>query len=163
MTAFGYMTLVNLALGAFATFAFVILLGKLNSFYLQIPILLNLMVYFYAISQILSPLMMLAEGADYIAKNNNAIDTNIGQLLTIAGYNLENGQTVMEHIKSITENVNIAFLLGSLFGKLCLTMVLYWIVYKFRFIYFVITKSLSLTETPEKIKVFWRYIGEKGE
>lgn len=163
MTAFGYMTLVNLALGAFATFAFVILLGKLNSFYLQIPILLNLMVYFYAISQMLSPLMMLAEGAGYIAKNNNAIDTYIGQLLTIVGYNLENGQTVIDHIKTITENVNIAFLLGSLFGKLCLTMVLYWIVYKFRFIYFVITKSLSLTETPEKIKVFWRYIGEKGE
>lgn len=69
----------------------------------------------------------------------------------------------MELIKTITENVSIAFLLGSLFGKLCLTMVLYWIVYKFRFIYFVITKSLSLTETPEKIKVFWRYIGEKGE
>lgn len=34
IAAFGYMTLVNLALGAFATFAFVILLGKLNSFYL---------------------------------------------------------------------------------------------------------------------------------
>lgn len=45
--------------------------------------------------------------------------------------------------------------------QFCLTMMLYWIVYKFRFIYFVITKSLSLTETPEKIKVFWRYIGEK--
>ena len=61
------------------------------------------------------------------------------------------------------EKINIAFLFASLFGKLCLAMVLYWIVYKFRFIYFVITKSLSLTETPEKIKVFWRYIGEKGE
>ena len=36
------------------------------------------------------------------------------------------------------EKINIAFLFASLFGKLCLAM-----VNKFRFIYFVITKSLS--------------------
>ncbi len=41
------------------------------------------------------------------------------------------------------EKINIAFLFASLFGKLCLAMVMYLIVYKFRFIYFVITKSLS--------------------
>ncbi|WP_302324291.1 hypothetical protein, partial [Bacteroides caecimuris] len=58
---------------------------------------------------------------------------------------------------------NASFLFVTLIGKLCLTLVLYWIVYKFRFIYFVITKSLSLTETPEKIKVFMKYIGEKGD
>ena len=39
-------------------------------------------------------------------------------------------------------------------------LVLYWTVYKFRFIYFVITKNLALTETPEKMKVFWKYIGK---
>ena len=163
IAAFGYMTLVNLALGAFATFAFVILLGKLNSFYLQIPILLNLMVYFYAISQMFGPLTILAEGTNYIVNSNHAVEANVEQFMKIIGCDFQKGQTVMELIKTITENVSIAFLLGSLFGKLCLTMVLYWIVYKFRFIYFVITKSLSLTETPEKIKVFWRYIGEKGE
>ena len=121
------------------------------------------MVYFYAISQMFGPLTMLAEGTNHLVNSNHAVEANVGQFMKIIGCNFQKGQTVMGLIKTITENVSIAFLLGSLFGKLCLTMVLYWIVYKFRFIYFVITKSLSLTETPEKIKVFWRYIGEKGE
>lgn len=142
------MMVVNLALGTFATFAFVILLGKLNSFYLQIPILLNLMVYFYAISQMFGPLTMLADGSSFF-KSQPYDSILLHFFLTKTDYQFE--------------KINIAFLFASLFGKLCLAMVLYWIVYKFRFIYFVITKSLSLTETPEKIKVFWRYIGEKGE
>lgn len=146
--AYGYMMVVNLALGTFATFAFVILLGKLNSFYLQIPILLNLMVYFYAISQMFGPLTMLADGSGFFMTQPYD-NTLLYFFLTETDYQFE--------------KIDIAFLFASLFGKLCLAMVLYWIVYKFRFIYFVITKSLSLTETPEKIKVFWRYIGEKGE
>lgn len=146
--AYGYMMVVNLALGTFATFAFVILLGKLNSFYLQIPILLNLMVYFYAILQMFGPLTMLADGSSFF-KSQPYDSALLHFFLTETDYQFE--------------KINIAFLFASLFGKLCLAMVLYWIVYKFRFIYFVITKSLSLTETPEKIKMFWRYIGEKGE
>lgn len=146
--AYGYMMVVNLALGTFATFAFVIHLRKLNSFYLQIPILLNLMVYFYAISQMFGPLTMLADASSFF-KIQSCDSTLLYSLLTETNYQFE--------------KINIAFLFASLFGKLCLAMVMYWIVYKFRFIYFVITKSLSLTETPEKIKVFWRYIGEKGE
>lgn len=146
--AFGYMMVVSLALGTFATFVFVILLGKMNSFYLQIPIVLNLFVYFYAILQIFGPLTMLADGHEYFT-NETSDGTFLYKFITLPNIRFE--------------KINIAFLMVSLFGKFCLTMVLYWIVYKFRFIYFVITKSLSLTETPEKIKVFWRYIGEKGE
>lgn len=146
IVAFGYMMVVSLALGTFATFVFVILLGKMNSFYLQIPIVLNLFVYFYAILQIFGPLTMLADGNAYFThKASNG--TFLYYFITLSNIRFE--------------KINIAFLMVSLFGKFCLTMVLYWIVYKFRFIYFVITKSLSLTETPEKIKVFWRYIGEK--
>lgn len=29
------------------------------------------------------------------------------------------------------------------------------------FIYFLITKNLSLTETPERMKVLWKYIGKE--
>ena len=48
-----------------------------------------------------------------------------------------------------------------LIGKLALALVLYWMVYKFRFIYFVITKNLALTETLKSMKVFWKYIGKE--
>ena len=44
---------------------------------------------------------------------------------------------------------------------MCLTLVLYWTAYKFRFLYFVVTESVALTETPEKLRIFWKYIGKK--
>lgn len=150
--AFEYMMIVELALGTFATFVFVILLGKMNSFYLQIPIILNLLVYLYAISQIFGFLTFLSDGAEFF---KNDFEYNDLEYCDVLLYNV----LVSSEFKFA--NINIFFLFVSLFGKLFLAMVLYWIVYKFRFIYFVITKSLSLTETPEKIKVFWRYIGEK--
>ena len=43
------------------------------------------------------------------------------------------------------EKLNFFFLFFSMVGKLALALVLYWTVYKFRFIYFVITKNLALT------------------
>lgn len=59
---FAPMLIVSLTLGIFSTFTFVLMLGKLNSFYLQIPIILNIMVYLYAIVQIFTPLGLLANG-----------------------------------------------------------------------------------------------------
>ncbi len=59
---FAPMLIVSLTLGIFSTFTFVLMLGKLNSFYLQIPIFLNIMVYLYAIAQIFTPLDLLANG-----------------------------------------------------------------------------------------------------
>lgn len=59
------------------------------------------------------------------------------------------------------EKLNFYFLFFSMVGKLALALVLYWTVYKFRFIYFVITKNLALTETPERMKVFWKYAGKE--
>ncbi len=155
--AFVFMMIVNLALGIFSAFAFVILLGKLNSFYLQIPILLNLLVYIYAIIQVFSPLTMLADGIGFIKEYLNSSQIHSLKDL-ISTSKLFNGG-----IRETLNIFNASFLFVTLIGKLCLTLVLYWIVYNFRFIYFVITKSLSLTETPEKIKVFMKYIGEKGD
>lgn len=53
--------------------------------------------------------------------------------------------------------VNLALGLFSIFTFM---LVVYWTVYKFRFIYFVITKNLALMETPESMKVFWKYISK---
>lgn len=131
------MLMVSLALGIFSTFTFVLMLGKLNSFYLQIPIFLNIMVYLYAIAQIFTPLGLLADGGE------NMRDGFVGQA-----------------IQSYLGKIHVILLCITLIGKMCLAYVIYWTVYKSRFIYFVVTKSMALTETPEKLMVFWKYIGK---
>jgi hypothetical protein len=100
---------------------------------------------------------MLADGIGFIKEYLNSSQIHSLKDL-ISTSKLFNGG-----IRETLNIFNASFLFVTLIGKLCLTLVLYWIVYKFRFIYFVITKSLSLTETPEKIKVFMKYIGEKGD
>lgn len=137
---YSYMQLVGVAFGFFSAFAFVLFLGKLNSFYLQIPMLLNLFVYVYAIIQILNPIFLISD----------IPDAGLAHPLLAS----------LASSSDIVNTLNIVFQILTLLGKVSLALILYWIVYKYRFIYFVITKSLSLTETPEKIKVFWKYMGE---
>ena len=161
--AFSTMLLTSVFLGAFSTLAFVLMLGKLNSYYLQIPVVLNFIVYAYAIIQIFSPLSLLAEGWGNI-QNNFVITTlsvNSGDCLKDnCVYNHVTIST-SEYTDAIKEHLNIisvVFHLLTLIGKLCLALVLYWTAYNSRFLYFVVTKSLALTETPEKLRIFWKYI-----
>lgn len=161
--AFSTMLLTSVFLGAFSTLAFVLMLGKLNSYYLQIPVVLNFIVYAYAIIQIFSPLSLLAEGWGEIQNNFviTTISVNSGDCLKDdCVYNRFTIST-SEYTDAIKEHLNIisiVFHLLTLIGKLCLALVLYWTAYNSRFLYFVVTKSLALTETPEKLRIFWKYI-----
>ena len=67
------------------------------------------------------------------------------------------------NVPKVTAYIHIIFLCITLIGKMCLAYVIYWTVYKSRFIYFVVTKSMALTETPEKLMVFWKYIGKSED
>lgn len=153
------MLLTSVLLGAFSTLAFVLMLGKLNSYYLHIPVFLNFMVYAYAIIQIFSPLTLLAEGWENIQGSfvittisSNCDSCHAANKITIAT------PQYSEIIKNYLNIISVVFHFVTLIGKLCLALVLYWTAYKSRFLYFVVTKSLALTETPEKLKVFWKYI-----
>ena len=164
--AFVPMLLVSLALGLFSTFTFVLVLGKMNSYYLQIPIFLNIFVYMFAIAQVFAPLELIASGWDCI-KDGVAVTTipyeAVGPDRSYRIFDVQVSSPVLnENACNYLEKLNFYFLFFSMVGKLALALVLYWTVYKFRFIYFVITKNLALTETPERMKVFWKYIG-KGE
>lgn len=157
--AFSIMLLTSVLLGAFSTLAFVLMLGKLNSYYLHIPVFLNFMVYAYAIIQIFSPLTLLAEGWENIQGSfvittisSNCDSGHAANKITIAT------PQYSEIIKNYLNIISVVFHFVTLIGKLCLALVLYWTAYKSRFLYFVVTKSLALTETPEKLKVFWKYI-----
>lgn len=160
--AFVPMLLVSLALGLFSTFTFV--LGKMNSYYLQIPIFLNIFVYMFAIAQVFAPLELIASGWDCI-KDGVAVTTIpyevVGPDRSYRIFDVQVSSPVLDDKTCLyLEKLNFYFLFFSMVGKLALALVLYWTVYKFRFIYFVITKNLALTETPERMKVFWKYIGK---
>lgn len=162
--AFAPMLQVSLALGLFSTFTYVLVLGKLNSYYLQIPILLSIFVYIFAIAQVFAPLELIASGWDSV--KDGFVVATLPCEVTDKEVNYHIFDVVVSSpVLDVTashrlERLNFYFLLFSMFGKLALALVLYWTVYKFRFIYFVITKNLALTETPEKMKVFWKYIGK---
>lgn len=165
--AFVPMLLVSLALGLFSTFTFVLVLGKMNSYYLQIPIFLNIFVYMFAIAQVFAPLELIASGWDCI-KDGVAVTTIpyevVGPDRSYRIFDVQVSSPVLDDKTCLyLEKLNFYFLFFSMVGKLALALVLYWTVYKFRFIYFVITKNLALTETPEKMKVFWKYIGKTAD
>lgn len=161
------MLMVSLTLGIFSTFTFVLMLGKLNSFYLQIPIFLNIMVYLYAIAQIFTPLGLLADGWENL--RDNFVITTIpfdvhGKEQDCNNFNVVvSSPCINQAIQAYLDKIHIIFLCITLIGKMCLAYVIYWTVYKSRFIYFVVTKSMALTETPEKLMVFWKYIGNKED
>lgn len=162
--AFAPMLQVSLALGLFSTFTFVLVLGKLNSYYLQIPILLSIFVYIFAIAQVFAPLELIASGWDSV-KDGVAVTTIpyevVGPDRSYRIFDVQVSSPVLDDKTCLyLEKLNFYFLFFSMVGKLALALVLYWTVYKFRFIYFVITKNLALTETPERMKVFWKYIGK---
>ena len=161
------MLMVSMVLGIFSTFTFVLMLGKLNSFYLQIPIILNIMVYLYAIAQIFAPLSLLATGWENL-RGNFVITTMPfevhGKEVDYRKFDVVvSSPCISKVIQAGLDKIHISFLCLTLIGKMCLAYVIFWTVYKSRFIYFVVTKSMALTETTEKMMVFWKYIGNKEE
>lgn len=162
--AFSSMLLTSMAVGTFSTLAFVLMLGKLNSYYLQIPVFLNLLVYAYAIIQIFSPFSLLAEGWDNIQDNFVIMTIGNGYKCCCNTCSPTNRVAILtpqysETIKNFLNIICVVFHFLCLVGKLSLALVLYWSAYKSRFLYFVVTKSLALTETPEKLMTFWKYMG----
>ncbi|WP_448781038.1 hypothetical protein [Bacteroides congonensis] len=113
---------ISVFLGFFATFSFVLTLGKLNSNYLQIPRLFLYILYSYAIIQAYEPMIKYM------------------------------------HFLEVDNGIKIAFLYFTLLGKVALMLSLTWIVHGGRFIFFVIYKSQSLTETPRMLNKFNKYI-----
>ena len=125
------------------------------------------MVYLYAIAQIFTPLSLLATGWENL-RGNFVITT---MPFEVHGKEVDNrifdvvvsSPCISKVIQAGLDKIHISFLCLTLIGKMCLAYVIFWTVYKSRFIYFVVTKSMALTETTEKMMVFWKYIGNKNE
>ena len=108
----------TLFVSVFSTITFVMVLGKLNSNYLQIPPLFLIVMYLYAIIQVYVPF--------------KAPDDSICHL----------------DLRKIPDDISLIFPYATLIGKLFVMLTLCWIVDKKRLIFFIIHKSAALDETP---------------
>lgn len=108
----------TLFVSVFSTITFVMVLGKLNSNYLQIPPLFLFVLYLYAIIQVYVPF-----------KSDEIIDC-------------------FKEVKDIPTAISFILPYATLIGKLFVMLTLCWIVDKKRLIFFIIHKSAAMDETP---------------
>lgn len=124
---------VSLLLATISTVSFVLILGKLNSYYLQIPDVLLYGLYFYATAQAFEPLCVISE--QY----------------------LQYGCCHMPDLKSITGIIREIFPWVTLLGKIFLMLTLIWITEERRFVFYVIHRSQSITDSVKMLKSFNKY------
>lgn len=131
---------IRLVIGMIASLSMMVVLGRLNSSYLDIPQWLILSLYVYAAIQMLYPLMFLLD---------------IGEIDTENWY-------MMHKI-----HIQLLFYFLTFGGKVCLFMVILWIIRRNRFLFFLVHKAHSLAESDEMLETFNRtydgYIEKKED
>lgn len=128
----GYVDLqfaIRLVIGMIASLSMMVVLGRLNSSYLDIPQWLILTLYIYAAIQMLYPLMYLLNTGEISDKN-----------------------WYMIHKRSI----QLVFYFLAFIGKISLFLVIRWIIRRKRFLFFLIHKAHSLAESDEMQETFNR-------
>lgn len=129
---------IRLVIGMIASLSMMVVLGRLNSSYLDIPQWLILSLYVYAAIQMLYPLMYLLDTKEISIKNWYMVHKTELQLF---------------------------FYFLTFGGKICLFMVILWIIRRNRFLFFLVHKAHSMAESDEMLETFNRtydgYIEEK--
>lgn len=119
----------RLILSSFGCISFVLILGKFNSHYLQIPRLLIMPLYIYAVVQAFSFLV-----GDLSSTENTIL---------------------FEPLTGIANHV-IPWI--TLIGKIVLLITLSWMLNNMRIIFFIVRRSMSMTEVKEQLIEFNRYM-----
>lgn len=119
----------RVVLSTFGCISFVLVLGKFNSHYLQIPRLMIMPLYIYAVVQAFSFL--------------------VGDLESTEGGIL---------FAPLTEIANRVVPWITIIGKIALLVALSWILNNKRIIFFIVRRSLSMTEVKEQLIEFNRYM-----
>lgn len=123
---------IHIFIGIIACMSMMAVLGRLNSSFLDIPQWLIVSLYFYAAIQMLYPFTLLE---DYMHR----IEL---QSKTLYGY----FQVVIQ-----------ALYFFAFIGKICLFLVIRWIMQRKRFLFFLIHKAHSLAESDDMLEEFNRY------
>lgn len=138
-----YQFYIKMFIGFIASISMMAVLGRLNSSYLDVPQWLIVCLYFYAAVQMLYPLIFME---DVVAglKGAQLPDTLMG----VKGF--LNGMTHMLYF-------------SAFIGKICLFLIIRWIMEKKRFLFFLIHKAHSMLEAEDMLKEFNRYYEGNGE
>jgi hypothetical protein len=127
---------IRLFIGIIATISFMAVLGRLNSSYLDIPQGIIMCLYLYASLQMLYPFV------------------NIGD---------DKSKNVSLPVVDAVKYLNWFFYILAFIGKILLFMVIKWIIQKNRFLFFIIRKANSMSESNEMLKTFNRFYGNGKE
>lgn len=119
---------IKVLLSVIGAFSFVLFLGRLNSDYLNVPPAFILILYVYAVAQAYSYLF------------------------------IENGNLVTDKYTSFIDSINYVFPWILTLGKVVLLMALSWVLDKNRLIFYIVHKSLSITQMKGQLKEFNRYL-----
>lgn len=156
---------VSMLLGVYSALAFTLTLGKLNN-NLQIPRVLFYGLYLYALIQVLqflilpqTKLVCMPENCHddiLMVKDSSSV---IVHVINECVYNCD----IVKDVQLFLRFFDILFNLITFFGKIFLSLIMLWIVYDSKFIYFVLQQSQIITELPYKMDVFKTYMKCESE
>lgn len=132
-----YQFIVSLCLAGFSTLSFILLLGRLNSNHLMIPNSMLYGLYLYAMIQLFAPFMDIWVNMD---GNEGIIELYV-----------KPGEIVDDYLYPIFQYL-------TFIGKMILTITIIWIAKEYRLMYFVLYKSLSLEQTPIRMRFFKQFM-----
>ena len=124
-----YELFISILLSAFGCISFVLVLGKLNSNYLNVPRIFMFPLYIYAVAQAYS---FFYGGTVKCTK-----------------------ETMYQPIIDVIGNI---YPWVMSFGKVILLITLSWILHKKRLIFYIVHRSLSMTKVKEQLNEFNRYM-----
>ena len=151
---------ITFILGLYSAFAFVLVLGKLNT-NLQIPRFIFYWLYIYALIQTFQFLLIKSPDLNLMACTCNDMNIRINYdcLCATPEYHTCNCDgSIIGQLNGFARKFHLIFQYTALVGKVFLSLTLLWIVYESKFIYFVIHQSLGITEMPYKTSVFKTYM-----
>lgn len=156
--------IVSLLLGMYSALSFVLALGKLNN-NLQIPRILFYGLYLYAL--VLANQFLLVLKTDAVVIRHffyiplSVDESSYTALVFLKTYVCHN--EIFDDIQSFLKCYNVLFHIITFFGKIFLSLIMLWIVYDSKFIYFVLQQSQIITDLPYKMDVFKTYMKDDFE
>lgn len=156
----------RLLIGLIATTSVMAVLGRLNTSYLKIPQSLIMYLYLYAAVQMFYPLIYKAEDTHITPNTENIANPIIPVYTTNCSVDFNSTfNEKKEHLEGKPHNSSPSIpqtldsILGTLvfLGKGCLLLVLQWISRENRFMFFLIHKANSLSESRNILRRFKRY------
>jgi len=141
--------IVQIFISFIACMSMMAVLGRLNSSYLDIPQWLIISLYFYAALQMLHPFELLNA---WLKSRSGYLTFMIPRISSVT-LNIEQNGSLVQLLDVLSKGIYFIALLG----KICLFFTILWVMQKKRFLFFLIHKAHTLTESDDMLVEFNRY------